>query len=268
MNLSLPFPLKSLVAFLLTTPWLACAASSVTLISSPNPATYGPPVTLDATVSPALATGQVTFYERHRHIGDCAGGDGRTDAAALNYFDNSLTILLAQAPPPQPPSLSVTKLHLGNFTFGQANAKYTVTVSNAAGAGQTNGTVLVTDNLPAGLTATDMSGTGWSCKGNTCSRADRFGAGQSYPPIIVTATVSPAAGSTLTNQVTLSGGGSSGAAASDTATITQMSTCDLDQDGHTNAADIQSIVMRALGVQSILDLNHDGVVNVADIQLD
>ena len=48
------------------------------------------------------------------------------------------------------PVLTITKTHVGNFTPGQI-ATFTLTVSNAANAGPTVGTVTVGDFPPAGL---------------------------------------------------------------------------------------------------------------------
>jgi uncharacterized repeat protein (TIGR01451 family) len=196
-------------------------------------------------------------------------GDGRMDAAVLNYYDDKVSILLANPPSSIPPSLSITKQHLGGFTFGQSNAQYTVTVSNASGAGPTSGTVMVADNAPTGLYGLDMHGVGWSCPGlnNTCTRSDVLQPGQSYPPLYVTALVSSTASSPLTNQVTVSGGGSAAASAQDPATITEFSACDLNQDGQTNVTDIQMSINWALGMEAGQDLSHDGVFNVVDIQI-
>ena len=60
------------------------------------------------------------------------------------------------------PDLTITKTHTGNFTQGQIGATYTIRVTNAGNA-PTNAPVTVTDTLPAGLTATALSGTGWTC---------------------------------------------------------------------------------------------------------
>ena len=54
--------------------------------------------------------------------------------------------------------LTIVKSHTGNFSQGQSGATYSLTVSNPGGAA-TSGTVSVTDALPAGLTATAISGT-------------------------------------------------------------------------------------------------------------
>ena len=119
------------------------------------------------------------------------------------------------------PILSISKTHTGSFTQGQQNATYTVTVSNAANAGPTNGTVTVTENAPAGLTLVSMSGAGWNCppNGTTCTRSDALNGGSSYPPITATVNVSATAASPLVNAVAVSGGGSASANATDSTTI-------------------------------------------------
>ncbi|MGE5324624.1 MAG: hypothetical protein ACM3SW_17290, partial [Actinomycetota bacterium] len=80
--------------------------------------------------------------------------------------------------------LAIAKSHTGNFTQGQTGAQYTLTASNV-GPGPTNGTVTVTDTLPSGLTATAISGTGWTCVLATlsCTRSDVLAAGAAYPAI-------------------------------------------------------------------------------------
>src|SRR6185503_2964227 len=69
--------------------------------------------------------------------------------------------------------LTLTKTHTGSFTQGQTGAIFTLTARNA-GTAASNGTVTVTDTLPAGLTATAMSRTVWTCRlaTLTCTRSD------------------------------------------------------------------------------------------------
>jgi hypothetical protein len=118
-----------------------------------------------------------------------------------------------------PPALSITKTHSGSFTQG-GTGTYTVTVSNSASAGPTNGTVTVTDNAPTGLTVTAMSGAGWTCTTlPTCTTSGGLNAGQSFAPITVTVSVASNAPASLTNQATVSGGGSASNIANDTTTI-------------------------------------------------
>ncbi len=108
------------------------------------------------------------------------------------------------------PDLTITKSHVGNFTQGQIGATYTLTVGNSGGA-PTSGTVTVTDTLPAGLTATAISGTGWSCVLGTltCTRSDVLAPAGSYPPITVTVNVSGSAPASVTNTATVAGTGDS-----------------------------------------------------------
>ena len=134
-------------------------------------------------------------------------------AATANGMD-STTIT------PNPPVLTVTKTHTGNFTQGQQNATYTVTVSNTAGTGPTTGTVTVTDTLPSGFALVSMAGTGWTCPSNSCTRSDALNGGSSYPPITVTVNVSFSASSPQVNQVSVSGGGSANASNMDSTTVT------------------------------------------------
>ncbi len=106
------------------------------------------------------------------------------------------------------PDLTVAKSHTGNFTQGQTAASYTITASNA-GTGPTTGTVTVTESLPTGLTATSMLGSGWSCTqpAGPCTRSDVLAAVSSYAAITLTVNVSSSAPSSVTNTVTVSGGG-------------------------------------------------------------
>ena len=105
------------------------------------------------------------------------------------------------------PDLTITKTHSGNFTQG-SNGSYAVIVSNS-GAAATSGTVTVTDTLPAGLTATAISGNGWTCSTPTltCSRTDALNALASYPAITVAVSVAANAPASVTNTATVSGGG-------------------------------------------------------------
>jgi uncharacterized repeat protein (TIGR01451 family) len=121
--------------------------------------------------------------------------------------------------PSNPAVLSITKTHTGNFTQGQQNALYTVTVSNAANAGPTSGTVTVTETAPSGLTLVSMAGTGWTCAASSCTRGDALSAGLSYPAITVTVNVAASATSPQVNAVGVSGGGSASAAANDSTVI-------------------------------------------------
>ena len=150
--------------------------------------------------------------------GTATGWDFATGIGSVNVAN-----LVNSWPNLNPALLSITKTHTGNFTQGQQNATYTVTVSNGMGAGATNGTVTVTETLPPGLTLVSMAGTGWTCGANNCTRSDALNGGSSYVPITVAVNVVGNASSPQANQVTVSGGGSAAAGASDSTTIIQGS---------------------------------------------
>jgi uncharacterized repeat protein (TIGR01451 family) len=109
------------------------------------------------------------------------------------------------------PDLAIAKSHTGNFVKGQTGT-YTITVSNVGG-GPTSGPVTVTDTLPAGLTATAMSGDGWTCNAATasCTRGDALAAGGSYPAITLTVDIDLAAANSVDNTATVTGDGDVGA---------------------------------------------------------
>ena len=117
------------------------------------------------------------------------------------------------------PQLSIVKAHTGNFSQGQNGAMYTLTVSNAAAAGPTSGMITVTEAVPTGLTLVSMAGTGWSCIANTCTRSDALNGGAGYPPITVVVNVASNAPASITNQASVSGGGSAAANAMDPAMV-------------------------------------------------
>ena len=119
-----------------------------------------------------------------------------------------------------PALLMITSAHTGNFSQGQQGATYTVTVANASNAwGPTAGTVTVTETVPSGLTLVSMSGTEWSCSGNSCTCSDVLPPGYSYQDITVKVNVAGTAASLQQNQVSVSGGASNPASATDPTAI-------------------------------------------------
>jgi len=168
-----------------------------------------PAITLTVTVAnnaAASVTNSVTV-----------SGGGETNAANDTALDPTTVIQVAD--------LTIVKSHTGNFVQGQVGATYSISVSNA-GPGPTSGTVTVVDTIPVGLTATALSGTGWTCTLGTltCTRADVLAAAGSYPAITVTVTVANGAAASVTNTATVSGGGEINAAndvSNDVTTVTQ-----------------------------------------------
>ena len=174
---------------------------------------------------PAAGTGNI-----NASVSLLAGGTatftltGTLSAAATGTLSNTATV----APPPgtvdpAPANdsatdsdpivvpvvdLAIAKQTVGTFSPGQVGAQYAITVTNV-GAVPSSGLVTVTDVLPAGLTATAIGGTGWSCAqpAGPCTRSDPLAPGASYPPITLTVNVSANPPATLENVVNVTGGG-------------------------------------------------------------
>jgi len=109
---------------------------------------------------------------------------------------------------PNSPSLSVVLSHQGGaFKQGQSGV-YHIKVTNAPGAATTSGSVLVKEELPEGLELASMVGDkSWECKGASCACSDPLPGGSSYSLITVTVNVLKTAPASVTNQVSVSGGG-------------------------------------------------------------
>jgi hypothetical protein len=178
------------------------AANVCTRSDALAPGSNYPPITVLVNVgvnTPSPATNTVTLS------GGGSAPSSASDSAVIN--------------PIGPPLLAIAKSHTGNFTQGQQNAQYMVKVSNGQTGGPTNGTVTVTDTVPAGLTLVSMAGTGWTCAAASCTRSDALAGGASYPVITVTVNVAGNAAASVVNAVSVSGGGSVTANATDPTTI-------------------------------------------------
>ncbi len=103
--------------------------------------------------------------------------------------------------------LSITKSHSGTWTQGDTNRSYTISVKNESTTQASVGTVTVTETLPSGLTATAISGTGWTCSLGTlvCTTNASVAAGAYFNPISLTVNISGGPASSVTNHVAVSG---------------------------------------------------------------
>jgi uncharacterized repeat protein (TIGR01451 family) len=215
-----------------------------------------------------------------------AGGSSQAISAVANVgngaqpqITNAVTVSGAGVPGsssedvafvgPSVPTLEIAATHGGVFVLGEQET-YSILVGNTASAPSTSGTVTVTDALPSALNLISMSGSGWNCGNSgstTCTRSDALGGGAIYSPITVTVSVPSGAPPSVTNQATVSGGGSPQATAMDPTTIVSLA-CNVTGDGAANITDVQAIVNQALGVNApVSDLNSDNVVNVVDVQI-
>jgi uncharacterized repeat protein (TIGR01451 family) len=113
----------------------------------------------------------------------------------------------APAGPPVP-DLTIITTRTGSFTLGQTGAAYAISVMNA-GTAPTSGTVTVGDRVPAGLTATSLAGTGWTCTqpAGPCTRSDALAVAATYPVLTLTVNITAMAPGTVTNIASVLGGG-------------------------------------------------------------
>jgi len=130
-------------------------------------------------------------------------GDGRLDLAVANGGADTVDVFLGG----QFSGLNISSTHASDFAAGQTGA-YQIVITNPAFA-TTSGTVTATDTLPNGLTATAISGTGWTCTLSplSCTRSDALADGASYPAITISVNVSGSLStSTIDNQVSVVNG--------------------------------------------------------------
>ena len=123
-----------------------------------------------------------------------------TDIDPTNNSDDDPVDIRAVA------DLTLAKTISGTVVTG-APVSYHLLVTNQGPSTET-GPIVVTDTLPAGLASPKASGDGWTCTADatvTCTRPGPLAAGESAPVIVLTATVTAAAGSTLVNEASVSG---------------------------------------------------------------
>src|SRR5262249_36454178 len=128
------------------------------------------------------------------------------------------------------PVLALQKSHTGTFTQGQT-AQWLLTVLNTAGGSSTNGTITLTDTLPAGFTLGSFSSTGgWGGGGAgtvTCTTTTAISGGGTAG-ITLTVNVPATSPASVTNTAGVFGGGdpahtnsTNAATASDTVSVVQ-----------------------------------------------
>jgi uncharacterized repeat protein (TIGR01451 family) len=138
---------------------------------------------------------------------------GQTSGTMTYSSGADLVLLMAQivsATSDPGVDLAAAITHSGNFVAG-GTGQYTITVSNVASTPlveREDNTVTVTDTLPAGLTFSAASGSGWTCGAVgqlvTCTHAAPLNVGASFPDITLTVNVLESAPPNVTNTVVVS----------------------------------------------------------------
>lgn len=147
-----------------------------------------------------------------------AGATGAAQATATGDTDYGIGHIMALQPSLIDPSLAMSRA--AALSPGGAGS-YALNVSNI-GLNAEPGPLTVIDTLPAGLTYTSSSGSGWACTAAgqtvTCVRNGALAAGAAAPTLTINFNVSASASGTLTNSATVSGTGGDGNTANNTAT--------------------------------------------------
>ena len=137
-----------------------------------------------------LATGSYGLSETAQSGWTQTGGSCTNGTLAIFTVNAGETTTCTITNTTAEPDLIIAKSHAGDFHQGDIGDVYTLTVTNV-GQRPTTGVVTVTDTLPAGLTATAIAGTGWTCTVAplTCTRNDALAAAGVYPVITITVNV-------------------------------------------------------------------------------
>jgi len=174
-----------------------------------------------------------------------------TNGGAGNVATASLAVVATLVP-----DLTITTTHTGHFRQGQTGAAYTITITNA-GNGPSSGTRTVMDTLPAGLTATGISGSGWTCTlgSLSCTRADVLAAGGSDAALTLIVNVATTTASSVTDVANVSGGGEANTTNDTASDVTIV-------DGPSGPADFSIAVAaanatRQQGIEGRLHLDAD-----------
>ncbi len=124
-----------------------------------------------------------------------ASSSAGTNSGALQTFSTGV-------------DLSLTASHTGEPWTNGGSGRYSVVVANV-GVASSTGVVMVKATLPAGMTATNLIGTGWTAtlSNLTCTRSNSLTNGTSYPAILLDVSVDTNKTTSLTPSFTVSGGG-------------------------------------------------------------
>jgi hypothetical protein len=195
-TVSLPVPAGYTVKSASGTGWTCSTASATVTCTRPGtgsdtlqPGTSYPPITVGVAI-PAGPGGSVTVTGAAMTNPGPANGVTATDTAPVTASQTA----------PVAPNLAMTVTPQGQFTAG-GTGSYQLTVSNAATAGPTTGTVTATFPVPAGQKVQSASGNGWTCATSgqtvTCTRADQLQPGASYPPVTILTSIPASASGTV-----------------------------------------------------------------------
>jgi uncharacterized repeat protein (TIGR01451 family) len=176
----------------------ACSATSQ-VVTCTTAAALAPGATNQVTLNVAIAANAPSPETNTAVVG--SDNDPAPDCSAQQVDGCATTTTPVNDPPVEgSPHLTLTKTANGSFVRG-GTGSYSLVATNSGNAA-TTGVLTLVDTLPAGLTYSSASGTGWSCSASgqivTCTNAAILGAGASSEVVISVAIASSAA-NTITN---------------------------------------------------------------------
>ena len=106
------------------------------------------------------------------------------------------------------PTVTIMKVHYGDFVRGALDAQFFLIVSNSGTASAT-GSSRITDNIPQPLVPLRAQGDGWACgiQGQlvTCTRNDALAGGSSFPPVVISVSVPTSSPDSIVNSAGFNG---------------------------------------------------------------
>ena len=209
-TVSLPVPAGYRVTSVTGDGWTCTTAVTCTRGDQLAPGDSFPPVTVTLAVPATTPSGQVPLTATAQTANQPAAGTGTGSLPVQAWA----------------PKLHVSLGDHGTFTAGKAGGQYLIVVSADPLAGPVTKPVTVTFPLPAGMTATAASGSGWTCTISgqtvTCSRSGALAPGGRYPVITVSTSVAGSLSGPVPASVTASTPGAPTATGADTVTIGRL----------------------------------------------
>ena len=161
-------------------------------------------------LSEFTGTGSIVLPARTATVTVLSNTGGNTTAAQVTSASLTGTVTYTYTPLPD---LTIDKTHAGTTFNPGGSVTFTLTPNNV-GSAITSGVVTITDTLPAGLTATSISGGApWTCVLGTltCTSTGAFthiaAGGTGTQPITLVATIGASTTGVLVNNTAVSGGG-------------------------------------------------------------
>ena len=239
--------------------WSCSAAGQVVTCTTSAVIAAGasaPPITLSVNVT---VSGSISTSVTNRVT---VAGGGET-----NTSNNSFQIVSAVNAPDLTVSKTSTPVY---FVQGQNGAIYTISATNI-GSASSSGTITVTDTLVPNLTYVGATGSGWSCSAAgqvvTCTTSAVIAAGASAPPITLTVNVAAHGETSITNAVTVAGGGDANPTNNSFQLVSSVGAPDLSVSKTSTPATFtpgQAGVVYTITASNIGNASSSGTITVTD----